>query len=101
MGPTTWFSGQWLESLSPIFVVTTRVLWTAGPPLPRPPADIRGHGLLDLIQELFAPYHLFIEPSDLPLAREWSHRIQLLPGTRAVMMRRYRCAHAQENELEC
>jgi hypothetical protein len=66
-----------------------------------PPADIRGHGLLDLIHELFAPYHLFIEPSDLPLAHEWSHRIQLLPGTRAVMMRRYRCAHAQENELEC
>jgi hypothetical protein len=43
---------------------------------------------------------IFDEPTGLPLARPYDHRIHLLPGTGPVAVRPYRYAQLQKDELE-
>jgi hypothetical protein len=46
----------------------------------------------------FAP--LFADLGSLPLKRGYNHHIQLLPGTKPVVVRPYHYVHAQKAELE-
>ncbi|WVZ95736.1 hypothetical protein U9M48_041463 [Paspalum notatum var. saurae] len=54
--------------------------------------------LLNSLLDKFAA--LFQEPAGLPPQRSISHRIRLLPGTTVVVVRPYRYAHIQKDELE-
>jgi hypothetical protein len=101
---------QWLESLGPILWDFSRhtlafvrdghqVVWTASDAAtPSPTLLTASDDLMEDLITTFAP--LFGEPSGLPPPQQWSHRIQLLPGTAPVAVRPYRYTHAQKAELE-
>ena len=56
---------------------------------------------LPLLDRLLAQHgDIFDEPTGLPPARPYDHRIHLLPGTAPVAVRPYRYPQLQKDELE-
>ena len=90
---TLWRNGRrvtWQGVAGPAASTPQRALAAASPD-PRPP-------LLDHLLQQHAD--VFAEPTGLPPARPYDHRIHLLLGTAPVTVRPYRYPQLQKDELE-
>jgi hypothetical protein len=81
----------------------TRVQWQGvHPAAPQPHAAVVSatdqQPMLDILLEQQGA--IFSEPTGLPPARPYDHRIHLLPGTEPVAVRPYRYPQLQKDELE-
>ena len=83
-----------------------RVTWQGvpGPQTPSPQQPVTAvttDPRLPLLDRLLAQHgDIFDEPTGLPPARPYDHRIHLLPGTAPVAVRPYRYPQLQKDELE-
>jgi hypothetical protein len=100
LGPILWD----LEAMTVSFLHQgTRVQWQGvHPAAPQPHAAVVAatvqQPMLDILLEQQGA--IFSEPTGLPPARPYDHRIHLLPGTEPVSVRPYRYPQLQKDELE-
>jgi hypothetical protein len=100
LGPILWD----LEAMTVSFLHRgTRVQWQGvHPAVPQPHVAVVSatdqQPMLDILLEQQGA--IFFEPTGLPPARPYNHRIHLLPGTEPVAVRPYRYPQLQKDELE-